>query len=105
MYRRYYRLPARSRKIEWIFIILFHILISSGLGVLASGASALQNGGDIGGTNGLLIKVGVLCMDLGWVILVCWGIASLLQIGKKDGKGDRWKYGTIVSFSLLCPLG
>jgi hypothetical protein len=56
---------------------MFHLVVLTGLGLIASGASAFK-GVDVKPGTLTLLKVGIIILLLSWVLLCAWSFLSLL---------------------------
>ena len=65
-----------NSKVEWIKVILFHLLVTIGVALSAVGASGLQSG-DPSPTDSTFMKVGSAILTTAWVILSVWTIVSI----------------------------
>ena len=62
---------------EWSLVGAFHLVVVSGLGLVASSSSAFR-GGDVKSSTLTLLKIGVVILLVSWVILCAWVLASFL---------------------------
>ncbi|KUJ23609.1 uncharacterized protein LY89DRAFT_187767 [Mollisia scopiformis] len=101
---RHYRNPSLNKKIEFILILLFHIAVTTGLALLASGSSAFgANSSSANKSDENLLKVGVVILMFTWVILCAWTIFTFLpHQARKDApaypSGTKLLYA--IGFSL-----
>jgi hypothetical protein len=96
---RYYRNSNLRRIREWPLVAIFHLIVITGLGIVASGASAFS-GVDVQPSTLTLLKVGIIILLLSWVILCAWSLLSLLP-GQQTVDAQGYFGGTKVSDSLL----
>jgi hypothetical protein len=75
--RRNYRNSNLRGSREWPLVAIFHLIVITGLGIVASGASAFS-GVDVKSSTLTLLKVGIIILLLSWVVLCIWSLVSLL---------------------------
>jgi hypothetical protein len=73
----YYRNSKLRGDREWPLVGIFHFIVLTGLGLVASGASAFK-GVDVKPIDLTLLKVGITILLLTWVVLCIWSLLSLL---------------------------
>ncbi|KAE9380391.1 hypothetical protein N431DRAFT_522467 [Stipitochalara longipes BDJ] len=74
---RYYRNSNLRGSREWPLVAIFHLIVITGLGIVASGASAFS-GVNVKPSTLTLLKVGIIILLLSWVILCVWSLLSML---------------------------
>ncbi|KAI5460393.1 hypothetical protein BGZ63DRAFT_246888 [Mariannaea sp. PMI_226] len=96
---RIYRCPTMNGKVEWIKVILYHFLVTSGVALLAAGASGLQ-GSSPSSSDENLVKVGIAILTVAWVVLSGWAIISLRSSGCVRSTSAQ-RLGTLLLYSVL----
>jgi hypothetical protein len=92
---RVYRIPNLNTKLEWIYVLLFHVLVMTGIAILAVGVSSLEGPQPKPGDENM-VKVGISLLTASWVVLLGWvGISVLPNRGSSRAVAHR--EGTIVS--------
>ncbi|KAE8374999.1 hypothetical protein BDV26DRAFT_283817 [Aspergillus bertholletiae] len=69
------------------FMALIHVLVTTGVAMIAVGAGGLL-GDTPKGSDLSDIKVGMVLLEAAWVVLVLWGLWALW-----NGRGEGWKSG------------
>ncbi|KAE8384464.1 hypothetical protein BDV23DRAFT_191629 [Aspergillus alliaceus] len=78
---------APSKRIEWAFMALIHVLVATGVAMAGVGAGGLLS--DMPKDSDLSnIKVGMVLLEVAWVVLVLWGLWTLW-----NGRDGGWKSG------------
>ncbi|PVH85002.1 hypothetical protein DL98DRAFT_584059 [Cadophora sp. DSE1049] len=75
---RYYRTPKFSNKIEWLLVIVIHLIITSGLALVASGASSFGAKEEKNKHDEIFVKIGIMVLVVGWVLVCVWTLISFL---------------------------
>lgn len=75
--RRHYRSEKGNEKSEWLLVIVYHLLVTTGLALVVSGASAFNVNASNTGDEGL-IKGGILILLLAWLVVIVWTVLSFL---------------------------
>jgi hypothetical protein len=104
---------------EWPLVAIFHLIVLTGLGLVASGASVFK-GVDVKPINSTLLKIGIIILLLTWVVLCVWSLFSLLPSQRTvDAPGfvggtkacqvfpNIYKYQVLLTFNsdtLCCPI-
>lgn len=113
--RRNYYCDPMSRKLKWTVIILFHILVTTGVAIVASGASSLQSTDDKSvdaskaSKNASSVRTGLSLLILAWAIIAIVSVWILARPAKSPVPRSITAAGTKVSlleyvckrFSLL----
>ncbi|KAF4630269.1 hypothetical protein G7Y89_g7871 [Cudoniella acicularis] len=87
---------------EWPIIACYHFIVITGLALIVCGSSAFKGGAVSSGTLALL-KVGIIVLLLAWVVLIIWGLFSLLLSQRtKDTPG--FSGGTMLLYAVLFSL-
>jgi len=100
---RIYRIPYLNRKVEWIYILLFHLLVVAGVVMVAMGASDLQSK-DPKPSDETIIKVGVSILTVSWLVLVAWSSATLVS-NRHIKTAVAHREGTVLFNSVCFALG
>lgn len=79
--RRTYYSDVLDRKVEWASILSFHVIVTSGVAILATGASSLESD-DPKSTDASLVKAGIALLTLSWAIVVAASVWTLARPGK-----------------------
>lgn len=96
--RRRYRNPTKPSSHEYIPVLILHLLVGAGIGMLASASSAFDPTSHGAASNLVLLKVGIATLEVVWVVLCVWTIWSLIARKRRDAPG--WRGGSLVSFSI-----
>ncbi|CZR51469.1 uncharacterized protein PAC_01345 [Phialocephala subalpina] len=101
---RHYRNPSLARKVELILVLLYHIFVTTGLALLASGSSAFSSStNNPNKSDENLLKVGIVILLLSWVMVYVWGLFSLLPSqGRRDA--PAYSLGTKLLYATLFAL-
>ncbi|EAW07712.1 uncharacterized protein ACLA_024270 [Aspergillus clavatus NRRL 1] len=76
-----------SKRTEWAFMALIHVLVATGVAMVGVGAGGLL--GDMPKDSDLSdIKVGMALLEVVWGLLALWGLWTLW-----NGRGRGWKSG------------
>ncbi|KAL7783810.1 hypothetical protein V8C37DRAFT_35071 [Trichoderma ceciliae] len=70
-----------NNKKEWGFVLLFHLVVTSGIAILATGASKLQSSHPEP-IDGSLVKAGIALLTLSWVLVVAASLWTLAHLRK-----------------------
>ncbi|KAI9760535.1 MAG: hypothetical protein M4579_001620 [Chaenotheca gracillima] len=98
---RNYRNPTPRKCCEWTLVGVVHLLVATGIALVACGASALYDGtANTGQLN--LVKVGVILLLITYVLVAAWAFYSMLPTqSRKDAAGHHdgslLLYGVILS--------
>lgn len=96
-----------NRKLEWTFIAFFHVLVATGIALLAAGASSLQQMDPSTSNNSLsLVKIGIGLLAASWAILCAWIVMLLLSPSQQNmAQSTTYREGTMllycVAFSVI----
>lgn len=75
LFRRIYCLSP-SKRTEWTFMALIHILVATGVAMVGVGAGGLL--GDTPKPSDLSnVKVGMVLLEVAWGVLALWGLWTL----------------------------
>ena len=86
---RKYRNPKSSNVFERLFVLILHLLVGQGIGMVAAGSSAFK-GGQVSSINLFLVKFGIGTLELAWVFILAWTLVSLLPFQRqRDAPGYR----------------
>lgn len=66
---------AGNAKLEWITVLIYHVMVAGATAILAVGASALQSSSPMP-SDLSKVKAGIAILTLAWVVLVGWSIQS-----------------------------
>lgn len=88
-------MPHTDKKVDWIYMILYHILVVVGVIMLAMGASDLQKANPRPNDQ-TLIKAGISILTVAWLALVGWSGATLLSNNHRTKSGAVHRDGTLV---------
>jgi hypothetical protein len=91
-------MPHLDKKIEWIYALLFHMLVVAGVVILALGASDLQKPNPKP-SDQTLIKAGISILTASWVILVGLSAGTLISNNHHAKSGTAHRDGTLVRIS------
>jgi hypothetical protein len=80
--------------------VIFHLIVVTGLGCVASGASAFK-GVNVKPSDLTLLKVGIIILLLSWVVLCLWSLFSLLP-GQRTVDALGFVGGTKVCAIIAC---
>ncbi|KAI1363184.1 hypothetical protein F5Y08DRAFT_251708 [Xylaria arbuscula] len=72
---RVYR-GLRSSKLEWWVVGLFHLIVATGVALVGTGASALEQSSNATQSDLVLLDVGVALLTASWLILCFWTAIS-----------------------------
>lgn len=85
---------------KWTVTVLFHILVTTGVVIVASGASSLQSS-DVksadASTDASLVKVGISLLTLSWAIIAIASVLTLARPAKSPMSKSTAAAGTKVS--------
>jgi len=90
--RRHYLKPLLSSPTpptEWIAILLIHFLVATGIGMAASGSSALSSP-DPSSSSLIILKIGICLLELVWVLLVLGAFFTLLSMQIKNKRNREF---------------
>lgn len=75
---RHCRAPKLSNKIEWLLVIIIHLIITAGLALVASGASSFgaKDGKDM--KDEIFVKTGVVILVTAWLLIAAGTLVSFL---------------------------
>jgi len=68
---------------EWIAVLLIHFLVATGIGMAASGSSALSSPNP-SSSSLLILKIGICTLELVWVLIVLGTFFTLLSIQTRN---------------------
>ena len=101
-----YRNPKLDRRVRFLFALALHILIAAAVGLVAAGASDLENPNPKPSSQ-LLVKIGIVTLLLSWVIIFLWALSACrpLHDGVRTNKDrtvefGQYQRGTKVSLAL-----
>ncbi|KAJ5501672.1 hypothetical protein N7453_006489 [Penicillium expansum] len=78
-----------SKRTEWTFMALIHVLVATGVAMVGVGAGGLL--GDTPKPSDLSnIKVGMVLLEVAWGVLALWGLWTLWN-GTGGGEEKCWK--------------
>jgi len=97
--RRRYRNPTKPASHEYIPVLILHLLVGAGVGMLASASSAFDPTSHKAASNLVLLKVGIATLEVVWVVLCAWAVVSLVLTKRRDVPG--WRGGSMVSLALV----
>lgn len=102
--RRAARNLISNAKLEWAFVLIYHVAVSASLAIIACAISALTNkDSKMSATTSLdLVKVGFVIMLVCWLALVAWTSISLRSPRDCDLISRRYVDGIKVNISPSC---
>ncbi|KAI0506696.1 hypothetical protein F5B22DRAFT_650514 [Xylaria bambusicola] len=103
---RVYR-GLRRPKLEWWVIGLFHLIVATGIALVGTSASALEQGSNATQSDLVLLNIGIALLAAAWLILCFWTATSFLpsqhiQTAAAHVEGTLLLYA--IAFSLV-PTG
>ncbi|KAE8448754.1 hypothetical protein EG329_008970 [Mollisiaceae sp. DMI_Dod_QoI] len=108
---RHYRNPDLNRKVEILLILLFHILVTTGLALVAvaSGSSAFSSNtssSKSGNGDENLLKVGIVVLLFSWAVVCACALFSLLSTqGRRSAHafrdGSKLLYATLFALPFV----
>lgn len=98
--RRDYLGADKNKKIGWLLVLLFKLLVLAALGLLAAGGSSLQSA-DAKPSDFTLVKVGIAIMFVSWVMLCAWTVQTMMQAGRRQVDASSLRTGRLVSAILV----
>ncbi|KAM0523130.1 hypothetical protein ACHAPE_001622 [Trichoderma viride] len=96
-----------SRKLKWTVIILFHILVTTGVAIVASGASSLQSTDDKAvdaskaSKNASSVRTGLSLLTLAWAIIAIVSVWLLARPAKSPMPRSITAAGTKLLWAVL----
>ena len=93
-----------NNRLEWFFVIQYHLLVSGAMGLIIAGIVGLENG-NLSSSTHVLLKSGAAVLVLCWFLLLCWTAVSLLSRKKHTQtptSGDGSKVCPVSAFIMLC---
>ncbi|RWQ92194.1 hypothetical protein C8Q69DRAFT_106389 [Paecilomyces variotii] len=102
-----------NAKLEWAFVLIYHVAVSASLAIIACAISALTNkDSKMSATTSLdLVKVGFVIMLVCWLALVAWtSISSRTPrdcdlISRRYVDGIKLTYAVVISWPLIMLRG
>lgn len=89
-----------NRTLEWTVVVLFHVLVATGVALVGTGASSLQSENPT--PNALsLVDAGIGLLTASWVILSIWTAISHLPT-QQVPTAAAFREGKIVSGHPAC---
>ncbi|OJJ49488.1 hypothetical protein ASPZODRAFT_129966 [Penicilliopsis zonata CBS 506.65] len=98
--RTYRKAVNSGNNLEWIFVGIFHVLVTSGIALVAVGASNLESAHP-SSNDFTLVKAGMGVLEACWVILALWAVSSLFS---KSRNALAYKEGTTLLYSVFLAL-
>ncbi|KAK3390346.1 hypothetical protein B0H63DRAFT_112172 [Podospora didyma] len=96
--------PSLDPKVGWLFVLIFHMVVAGGIGLVASGSSALQ--GDHPKPSDLsLVKVGMAILTVCWVGL-CFSAALSVRMRLRASRAadSVYRAGSILLNAVSASL-
>lgn len=97
---RHYRIQAHDKRIEWLSVLLYHMLVVAGVALTAAGSVKLQKREQPLDKAMKLTKAGIAILAVAWGILVGW--TGLSFISPRGRNSSLTRAGHAVS--ILHPL-
>ncbi|KAL7905877.1 hypothetical protein GGI35DRAFT_483154 [Trichoderma velutinum] len=101
--RTYYSDPL-DKKLEWIVVLLFHIMVTTGVAILAIGVSNLDSSNvkpsDVSSDDSL-VKAGIALLTLSWAIVTIISVWTLAHPAKSQKSKSSIVAGTRLLWSVL----
>ncbi|UKZ83460.1 hypothetical protein TrVFT333_011269 [Trichoderma virens FT-333] len=101
--RSYYCDPL-EKKLEWTGVLLFHGIVTTGVAILATGASNLESSNvkpaDVS-TDTSLVKAGIALLTLAWAIVAIVSVWALAHPAKFPKSKSSTAAGTKLLWSVL----
>lgn len=97
--RAYYSDPL-SKKMKWAAVLVFHGIVTTGVALLAVGASNLDSSdakSSDASTNASLVKVGIALLTLSWAIIAIVSVWTLARPATCSKSKSATAAGTKVS--------
>ncbi|RFU30650.1 hypothetical protein B7463_g5684, partial [Scytalidium lignicola] len=98
---RIYRQSHVRIKIEWILTLLIHIIVTTGLAIVASGASAFKVENHSNDLN--LAKIGILILLISWFFIFATTLFSFLP-HQQDAQAVGYRDGSLLIYGVMFSL-
>ncbi|PTB42441.1 uncharacterized protein TrAFT101_008465 [Trichoderma asperellum] len=101
--RAYYSDPL-SKKMKWAAVLVFHGIVTTGVALLAVGASNLDSSdakSSDASTNASLVKVGIALLTLSWAIIAIVSVWTLARPATCSKSKSATAAGTKLLWSVL----
>jgi len=99
---RHYRTSNLGGKVEWVLVLIYHILVASGVGLIGAGSSAFT-AKDPSSNDLTLLKVGIIILLVSWVLVCLWTPFSLFQTPGPINS-PRYLKGTQLLYAVLVTI-
>lgn len=87
-----------DRKMEWIIVLLYHMIVAGGIAILAIGVSSLESS-DPKPNSLTLVKVGAAILTVSWILVSAWAGFSFVS-AKKRADAVLFREGTTVRSAI-----
>ncbi|KAJ5554877.1 hypothetical protein N7535_007320 [Penicillium sp. DV-2018c] len=100
---RHYRIQPLDKKVEWVFVLAYHMLVVAGVALTAAGSVKLQKHEQPIDKAEKITKAGIAILAVAWGVLVGWtGISFIAPRGRNSSLTRAGNVLlTAIAFSLV----
>ncbi|KAJ5123971.1 uncharacterized protein N7515_007796 [Penicillium bovifimosum] len=104
---RYYRIQTLDKKLEWVFVLAYHMLVVAGVALTAAGSVKLQKPKNPLDTADLdkadkIVKAGISILAVAWGVLVGW--TSFSFIAPRGRNSSLTRAGNVLLIAITFSL-
>ncbi|GFF74390.1 hypothetical protein CNMCM6936_000548 [Aspergillus lentulus] len=99
---RHYRIQPLDKKMEWVSVLAYHMLVVAGVALTAAGSAKLQEHEQPLDKAEKIAKAGIAILAVAWVILVAWTSFSL--VASRGRNSSLTRAGTVLLTAVVFSL-